>query len=149
MDILHKLAIIIDVILYPLLTLHEEVLFIFYSLYFYKHKVHKLSIILQIDIIQVSLLKMLDREGAPMYHIEHFVEGKYVKYNSNSGFVLKEDEAIRSTPQVPLFVTLFALSFIIWSPCSVVSRLQMWGLNSATGVRFCQIADDGLRQIVP
>ena len=41
---------------------------------------------------------MLDREG--MYHIEHFVEGKYVKYNSNSGFVLKEDETIRSTPQV-------------------------------------------------
>jgi len=35
-----------------------------------------------------------------MFHIEHFVEGKYVKYNSNSGFVLREDEMVRATPQV-------------------------------------------------
>ncbi|XP_066934705.1 eukaryotic elongation factor 2 kinase-like isoform X2 [Clytia hemisphaerica] len=54
----------------------------------------------KVDIIQVALLKMLDRENAPMFHIEHFVEGKYVKYNSNSGFVLRgEDESVRATPQ--------------------------------------------------
>lgn len=35
-----------------------------------------------------------------MYHIEHFVEGKYVKYNSNSGFVLRDEDNLRATPQV-------------------------------------------------
>ena len=50
--------------------------------------------------MQVGCIKLIDREDTPMYHIEHFVEGDYVKYNSNSGFVLHQDQLVRDTPQV-------------------------------------------------
>lgn len=45
----------------------------------------------------MAILEMVDRPGSPLYHVEHFIEGKYVKYNSNSGFV--RSEALRMTPQ--------------------------------------------------
>ena len=32
-----------------------------------------------------------------LYHVEHFIEGDYIKYNSNSGFV--DNKACRQTPQ--------------------------------------------------
>ena len=32
-----------------------------------------------------------------LYHVEHFIEGDYMKYNSNSGFV--DNTACRQTPQ--------------------------------------------------
>ncbi|XP_078693061.1 eukaryotic elongation factor 2 kinase-like isoform X2 [Branchiostoma floridae x Branchiostoma belcheri] len=51
----------------------------------------------KVDIMQVVILEFKDRPGSPLYHLEHFIEGKYIKYNSNSGFV--EDEALRCTPQ--------------------------------------------------
>lgn len=51
----------------------------------------------KVDIFQMAILEMIDREGSPLYHLEHFIEGQYVKYNSNSGFV--RSEAIRMTPQ--------------------------------------------------
>lgn len=51
----------------------------------------------KVDIFQMAILEMVEREGSPLYHLEHFIEGQYVKYNSNSGFVLCE--AIRMTPQ--------------------------------------------------
>ena len=51
--------------------------------------------------MQVGCIKLIDRDDTPMYHIEHFVEGDYVKYNSNSGFVLHgQDHTVRETPQV-------------------------------------------------
>ncbi|MPC14758.1 Eukaryotic elongation factor 2 kinase [Portunus trituberculatus] len=50
-----------------------------------------------VDIFQMAILEMIDREGSPLFHLEHFIEGQYVKYNSNSGFV--RSEAIRMTPQ--------------------------------------------------
>lgn len=43
------------------------------------------------------ILEFKDRPGEPLYHLEHFIEGEYIKYNSNSGFV---DENLRYTPQV-------------------------------------------------
>lgn len=52
---------------------------------------------LQVDIFQMAVLEMVEREGRPLFHLEHFIEGHYVKYNSNSGFV--RSEAIRMTPQ--------------------------------------------------
>lgn len=59
-----------------------------------------------------------------MFHIEHFVEGKYVKYNSNSGFVLREEENIRATPQVPSISSTFQhfqlISIIIQSQILVL-----------------------------
>lgn len=44
---------------------------------------------------QVSILEFKDRPNSPLYHLEHYIEGEYIKYNSNSGFV---DEHIRYTP---------------------------------------------------
>ncbi|KAK4022368.1 hypothetical protein OUZ56_007838 [Daphnia magna] len=52
----------------------------------------------QIDFFQMAVLEFVDRPDRPLYHIENFIEGNYVKYNSNSGFVLG-DEAHRHTPQ--------------------------------------------------
>ncbi|VDN53809.1 unnamed protein product [Dracunculus medinensis] len=50
----------------------------------------------KIDIFQVSILEFMERNGSPLYQLEHFIEGKYVKYNSNSGFV---SDIVRNTPQ--------------------------------------------------
>lgn len=47
--------------------------------------------------MQMSLLEFVHRDGKPFYHLEHFIEGDYIKYNSNSGFV---DEHQRNTPHV-------------------------------------------------
>nr|pir hypothetical protein F42A10.4 - Caenorhabditis elegans [Caenorhabditis elegans] len=50
----------------------------------------------KIDIVQMCVIEMIDVKGSPLYHLEHFIEGKYIKYNSNSGFV---SNAARLTPQ--------------------------------------------------
>ncbi|KAJ8318097.1 hypothetical protein KUTeg_003188 [Tegillarca granosa] len=50
----------------------------------------------KVDIFQMYILEFKNRKGSPLYHLEHFIEGNYVKYNSNSGFV---DESSRYTPQ--------------------------------------------------
>ncbi|VDP21032.1 unnamed protein product, partial [Soboliphyme baturini] len=50
----------------------------------------------KVDIFQVSLLEFVNREGSPLFHMEHYIEGDYVKYNSNSGFV---SSLCRQTPQ--------------------------------------------------
>ncbi|XP_022598339.1 eukaryotic elongation factor 2 kinase isoform X2 [Seriola dumerili] len=51
----------------------------------------------QVDIMQMCVVEMTDRPGKPFFHLEHYIEGKYIKYNSNSGFV--RDDNIRLTPQ--------------------------------------------------
>uniref|UniRef100_A0A8C9TFG8 Eukaryotic elongation factor 2 kinase n=1 Tax=Scleropages formosus TaxID=113540 RepID=A0A8C9TFG8_SCLFO len=51
----------------------------------------------QVDIMQMCILEMTERPGKPLFHLEHYIEGKYIKYNSNSGFV--RDDNIRLTPQ--------------------------------------------------
>lgn len=40
--------------------------------------------------------QILDLPGEPYFHLEHFIEGDYIKYNSNSGFV---SDVHRKTPQ--------------------------------------------------
>ncbi|XP_033737069.1 eukaryotic elongation factor 2 kinase-like isoform X1 [Pecten maximus] len=50
----------------------------------------------KVDIFQMYILEFKDRPGCPLYHLEHFIEGHYVKYNSNSGFV---EDSTRCTPQ--------------------------------------------------
>ena len=65
------------------------------------YKVYHILLLVQVDIFQVCVIEMKDREGSPLFHLEHFIEGKYIKYNSNSGFVL-QDETLRCTPQVCL-----------------------------------------------
>lgn len=51
----------------------------------------------KIDMFQTSVLEFKNRPGAPLYHLEHFIDGEYIKYNSNSGFV--DDVHVRNTPQ--------------------------------------------------
>ena len=50
----------------------------------------------KIDMFQVSILEFDNREGSPLFHLEHYIEGNYIKYNSNAGFV--EDVQMRYTP---------------------------------------------------
>ncbi|KAG7227718.1 hypothetical protein INR49_029481 [Caranx melampygus] len=50
-----------------------------------------------VDIMQMCVVEMTNRPGKPLFHLEHYIEGKYIKYNSNSGFV--RDDNIRLTPQ--------------------------------------------------
>ena len=52
----------------------------------------------KIDMFQVSIIEFVNRPNSPLYHFEHYIDGSYVKYNSNSGFDC--DEVIRHTPQV-------------------------------------------------
>nr|CAB3240932.1 eukaryotic elongation factor 2 kinase [Phallusia mammillata] len=51
----------------------------------------------KVDIMQMSVIEMSDRPGKPLFHLENYIEGDYVKYNSNSGFV--HDDDARATPQ--------------------------------------------------
>ncbi|KAJ3607951.1 hypothetical protein NHX12_025002 [Muraenolepis orangiensis] len=51
----------------------------------------------QVDIMQMCVVEITSRPGKPVFHLEHYIEGKYIKYNSNSGFV--RDDNIRLTPQ--------------------------------------------------
>ncbi|CAH8646928.1 unnamed protein product [Schistosoma mattheei] len=50
----------------------------------------------KVDISQMCVLEFINRPEKPLYHLEHFIEGTYRKYNSNSGFV---DDLSRNTPQ--------------------------------------------------
>ncbi|XP_053515468.1 eukaryotic elongation factor 2 kinase isoform X3 [Artibeus jamaicensis] len=51
----------------------------------------------QVDIMQMCVMELKERPGKPLFHLEHYIEGKYIKYNSNSGFV--HDDNMRLTPQ--------------------------------------------------
>merc|ERR1712223_881746 len=45
----------------------------------------------------MAVLEMVERPGQPLFHVEHFIQGEYIKYNSNSGFV--DGTNCRKTPQ--------------------------------------------------
>ncbi|KAF2358394.1 MHCK/EF2 kinase [Trinorchestia longiramus] len=49
----------------------------------------------KVDIFQMAVLELVERPGSPLFHVEHFIEGSYVKYNSNSGYVCSK---MRMTP---------------------------------------------------
>ncbi|UYV80968.1 EEF2K [Cordylochernes scorpioides] len=51
----------------------------------------------KVDIFQMSVIEFINRPGKPLFHLEHFIEGDYIKYNSNSGFISCEN--MRLTPQ--------------------------------------------------
>lgn len=44
----------------------------------------------------MAVLRLVERPGAPLFHVEHYIEGSYVKYNSNSGYVSSSNA--RMTP---------------------------------------------------
>lgn len=49
----------------------------------------------KIDIMQMCVIQILGIPGQPLFHLEHFIEGNYIKYNSNSGFI---SDVSRKTP---------------------------------------------------
>lgn len=53
--------------------------------------------------MQMCVVEITSRPGKPLFHLEHYIEGQYIKYNSNSGFV--RDDNIRLTPQVQYIVS--------------------------------------------
>ena len=58
------------------------------------------SCIFQVDFCQAYLIEMTttsDNNNSIVYCVEHFIDGDYIKYNSNSGFVT---DLNRLTPQV-------------------------------------------------
>lgn len=46
----------------------------------------------------MAILEFPNRDGSPLFHCEHFIEGEYVKYNSNSGYVKEDKDHLRLTP---------------------------------------------------
>ena len=42
---------------------------------------------IQVDFFQTYIIEFKGRKGCPLYCVEHLIEGDYIKYNSNSGFV--------------------------------------------------------------
>lgn len=51
----------------------------------------------KVDIFQMSVIEFINRPDKPLFHLEHYIEGHYIKYNSNSGFISCEN--MRLTPQ--------------------------------------------------
>ncbi|XP_065348223.1 eukaryotic elongation factor 2 kinase-like isoform X2 [Cloeon dipterum] len=52
----------------------------------------------KVDIFQMAILEFPGRKDSPLFHCEHFIEGEYVKYNSNSGYVKEDKDHLRLTP---------------------------------------------------
>ena len=55
----------------------------------------------KIDFLKLSYIRLEDREEEPIYHLEAFVDGEYVKHNSNAGYVQADSDSgiSRRTPQ--------------------------------------------------
>ena len=53
----------------------------------------------KIDFLRMSVIELADGSGA--YHMEAFIDGEYIKHNSNAGYVADESQAgvSRRTPQ--------------------------------------------------
>jgi len=51
----------------------------------------------KVDIFMETVYEFTGRAGSPLFHVEHFIDGDYIKYNSNSGFV--DNRVCRQTPQ--------------------------------------------------
>lgn len=50
----------------------------------------------RVDFLDAFMIECIDRPGKPIFAIEPFMPGKYIKHNNNWGFVSQED---RNTPQ--------------------------------------------------
>ena len=51
----------------------------------------------KVDFLEAFVLQLVQREGAPLCHVERYIEGEYVKHNNNGGWVNYAKE--RNTPQ--------------------------------------------------
>ena len=52
----------------------------------------------KVDIFMMAVMQLCDRPNKPVFHMEHYIDGEYIKYNSNSGFVADQN-ICRQTPQ--------------------------------------------------
>ena len=62
-------------------------------------KVVSVNVAQVFDFLRMSVIELSDGSGA--YHMEAFIDGDYVKHNSNAGYVADESQAgvSRRTPQ--------------------------------------------------
>jgi elongation factor 2 kinase len=60
----------------------------------------------------MAVLELVERDGCPLYHVEHFIEGDYIKYNSNSGYVKEDSEHLRLTPHAFSHFTFERYAFL-------------------------------------
>lgn len=63
---------------------------------YYAHLFNEYSPPKRVDFVKASILRLEERESAPLCGVERYIEGTYRKWNNNFGFV-SEDE--RNTPQ--------------------------------------------------
>lgn len=45
----------------------------------------------QVDIMQMCIIELKDRLGKFFFYLEYYIEGKYIKYNFNFGFVCDDN----------------------------------------------------------
>eukprot|EP00658_Telonema_sp_P-2_P081836 TRINITY_DN8495_c0_g1_i1.p1 TRINITY_DN8495_c0_g1~~TRINITY_DN8495_c0_g1_i1.p1 ORF type:complete len:425 (+),score=111.44 TRINITY_DN8495_c0_g1_i1:205-1479(+) len=62
----------------------------------------------------ITLIELVDRDQHPLYCVERFIEGDYVKYNSNRGFVRSEEDNQSPTHELLVRQTPQAFSHFSW-----------------------------------
>jgi len=86
-----------------------------------------MNLLCQVDILQIAVLEFTERPGCLLFHLEHYIDGHYIKYNSNSGFV---EENLRLTPQVRKRFFKVQASWML-SGCMNISKfVESHGLNT-------------------
>eukprot|EP00656_Telonema_subtile_P040328 TRINITY_DN4538_c0_g1_i1.p1 TRINITY_DN4538_c0_g1~~TRINITY_DN4538_c0_g1_i1.p1 ORF type:complete len:427 (+),score=145.67 TRINITY_DN4538_c0_g1_i1:148-1428(+) len=67
------------------------------------------------DRMYITLIELVDRDEHPLYCVERFIEGNYVKYNSNRGFVrMDESQGLSPTHEQYMRRTPQAFSHFTW-----------------------------------
>lgn len=83
----------------------------------------------------MCVLEFENREpGDQFYHLEHYIEGHYIKYNSNSGFV---DENARFTPQVFYNRQFLRQSGLSLSLLALLPYFKLWLLGCHVETLVC------------
>lgn len=70
----------------------------------------------------MSVIEFIQRPDKPLFHLEHFIEGDYIKYNSNSGFI--SCEKMRLTPQVCIFFISPLFLLRKFFPCCAIEFIE-------------------------
>lgn len=82
---------------------------------------------MQVDFFQAYLISLNEPlNGKTIYCVEHFMEGNYIKYNSNSGYI---SDVNRLTPQVLSCILIIIVIFVSTGRHSVILRLKSLIIN--------------------
>eukprot|EP00658_Telonema_sp_P-2_P081838 TRINITY_DN8495_c0_g2_i5.p1 TRINITY_DN8495_c0_g2~~TRINITY_DN8495_c0_g2_i5.p1 ORF type:complete len:659 (-),score=157.74 TRINITY_DN8495_c0_g2_i5:352-2328(-) len=68
----------------------------------------------KVEMMYITLIELVDRDQHPLYCVERFIEGDYVKYNSNRGFVRSEEDNQSPTHELLVRQTPQAFSHFSW-----------------------------------